>query len=142
MGATTVLLASGLKLPQNVKGIIADSGFTSPVDIIKKVAKDNYNVGGSLVVPIFNLFCKLLGGFSLYGISTVDAVKKSKVPILLIHGKADNFVPCDMCRKNYQCALCEKEILLVENAGHGLGFFFNKEAMREKAFKFIERNII
>ncbi len=141
MGATTVLLCSGFELPQNVKGIIADSGFTSPVDIIKKVAKDNYNVGGALVLPIFNFFCKLFGGFSLYGVSTKDAVKKSKVPILLIHGKADNFVPCDMCCENYKCALCEKDILLVENAGHGLGFFFNKDAMRQKAFKFIEKNI-
>lgn len=142
MGATTVLLASGLELPQNVKGIIADSGFTSPADIIRKVAKDNYNVGSGLVVPIFNIFCKLFGNFSLYGVATQEAVKKSKVPILLIHGKADNFVPCDMCRKNYQCALCEKDILLVENAGHGLGFFFNKEAMHEKVFNFIERNIV
>jgi len=141
MGATTVLLCSGFELPQNVKGIIADSGFTSPVDIIKKVAKDNYNVGGALVLPIFNFFCKLFGRFSLYGVSTKDAVKKSKVPILLIHGKADNFVPCDMCCENYKCALCEKDILLVENAGHGLGFFFNKDAMRQKAFKFIEKNI-
>ncbi len=142
MGATTVLLSAGLGLPQNVKGIIADSGFTSPVDIIKKVAKDNYNVGGALILPIFDFFCKIFGGFSLYGVNTQDAVKKSRVPILLIHGKSDNFVPCDMCRENYECALCEKDVLLVENAGHGLGFFFDKETMQEKAFQFIERNII
>ena len=30
MGATTVLMAAGLELPENVHGITADCGFTSP----------------------------------------------------------------------------------------------------------------
>ena len=31
MGATTVLMAAGLELPVNVRGIVADCGFTSPM---------------------------------------------------------------------------------------------------------------
>jgi hypothetical protein len=40
MGGATVLMASDLELPENVKGILADSPYTTPKAIIKKVARD------------------------------------------------------------------------------------------------------
>ena len=36
MGAATVLLAAGLNLPDNVCGIVADCGYTSPREITRK----------------------------------------------------------------------------------------------------------
>ena len=44
MGCATTLMAAGLDLPDNVKGIIADCGFTSPWDIIKHVAKERFHL--------------------------------------------------------------------------------------------------
>lgn len=44
MGATTVLLASGLNLPKNVKAIVADCGFTSAYDVFSHILKRDYHI--------------------------------------------------------------------------------------------------
>lgn len=137
MGATTVLLSAGLGLPENVKGIVADCGFTSPYDIIKKVAKQSFNMPSWIFYPSFDLICRVAGGFSIYGVSTVDALRENRVPILFIHGKADDFVPCEMSQRGYEAAVCEKDILLVEGAGHGFSYLIDTEGVRRKLERFI-----
>ncbi len=126
MGASTVLMASALDLPENVKGIIADCGFTSPREIINKVGKSKYKINCNFATAILNVYCKIFGKFSL-NVSTVDAVKKCKIPILFIHGKSDNFVPYEMTVKAYESATCEKRIVLVDNAGHGISFLIERD---------------
>ncbi len=44
MGAATVLMASGLELPGNTRGIVADCGFTTPWDIMAHVARRDYSL--------------------------------------------------------------------------------------------------
>ena len=44
MGATTVLMTGGLELPENVRGIVADCGFTSPHAIWKHVVESNFRI--------------------------------------------------------------------------------------------------
>ena len=67
MGATTVTLACGLNLPNNVKCVVADCGFTSPTDIIKVVAKKDFKVNASFFLPLLDICCKLFGKFSIFG---------------------------------------------------------------------------
>ena len=137
MGATTVLLSAGLGLPENVKGIVADCGFTSPHDIIKSVAKKTFHMPSWIFYPAFDLICRVSGRFSIYGVSTEDALKENRVPILFIHGKADDFVPCKMSERGYDAATCEKRILLVEGAGHGFSYLIDTEGVRRELEEFI-----
>lgn len=137
MGATTVLLATGLPLPENVKGIIADCGFTSPVSIIKKVARQAFRINAGIFIPFMNLLCRAFGGFSLYGISTTEALADSKIPVLFIHGLNDNFVPCDMSRAAYEKAGCEKDILLIEGAGHGMSYLVDTARVKNAIEMFL-----
>ena len=94
MGATTVLMASCFEFPANVRGIVADCGFTSPWDIMKSVlhARCKWLPAAPLLLAL-NVFSTLLGGFSLRECSTTGAVAAAKYPILFIHGKADDFCP-------------------------------------------------
>ncbi len=98
MGGATVLMAAGEELPENVKGIIADSPYSSPIDIIARVGGES-----GIPAPLVKLFAimgaRIFGGFSLTESSPVSAVKKAKVPILLVHGEADTLVPYYMCDK-------------------------------------------
>lgn len=137
MGATTVLLSAGLGLPHNVKGIVADCGFTSPYDIIKNVAKRTFHIPSWIFCPAFELICRAVGGFGIYGVSTVDALKENRVPVLFIHGKADNFVPCEMSVRGYDAAVGEKKIYLVEGAGHGFSYLIDTEGVRNEIENFI-----
>lgn len=97
MGAATILMASDLDLPDNVKGIIADSPYTSPKEIICCVCRDA-KLPVKLIYPFIWLGSRLFGHFSLEDADASQSVKNAKVPILLIHGEDDRFVPCEMSR--------------------------------------------
>lgn len=128
MGAATVLMAGGLHLPRNVVGIVADCGYSSPAAIIRKVIRDQH-------LPIFpvcqliRLGGKLFGGFDLESATVTDALAHCDIPVLLIHGGDDRFVPCDMGHENYaHCAARSKQLLVVPGAGHGLSYMVDREA--------------
>lgn len=95
MGGATVLMASELDLPDNVKGIIADCPYASPMDIILHVGQ-NMPIPDWLIKPFVILGAKIFGGFDINETDAVTAVKSAKVPVLIIHGDADGFVPCEM----------------------------------------------
>ena len=136
MGSSTVLMASELDLPDNVKGIVADSGFTSPREIINIVGKKLVKFNCSFATSILNIYCKIFGKFSL-DVSTVDAVKKCKIPILFIHGKSDNFVPYEMTIRNYESATCPKKLVLVDNADHGISFLIERDRIIKELEEFL-----
>lgn len=126
MGATTVLLASALPLPENVKCVVADSPFSSTKGIIRKVckiARIPFWVGYPLAV----LGAALFGRFSLGRGSALKAVATAKVPVLLIHGDADRFVPCDMSRQLYAACTGDKRLFMVTGAGHCLSYYADPE---------------
>jgi len=119
MGAATVLMASELSLPQSVVCIMADSPYSSPKAIIRKVCRDR-KLPDALAYPFIRIGARLFGGFSLEECCAKDAVKHSKLPILLIHGEDDRFVPCRMSSEIYEA--CASPVLLhtFPGAGHGL----------------------
>ena len=121
MGASTVLLASELELPPTVKGIIADCGYSSAEKIIKSVMK-KMHFPTFIFYPILNFGANLFGDINLDKISAENAVKNAKVPVCFIHGKTDDFVPPDMSEENFNACKTEKDLLLVDGAGHGLAF--------------------
>ena len=119
MGAATVLMASDLELPETVCAIVADCPYSSPKAIITRVA-------GEMGLPQkpAEAFCALgallYGRFRVSSASAVEAVKSTKLPVLLLHGEDDQFVPCDMSREIYAACGSEKELLTFPGAGHGM----------------------
>ena len=121
MGAATVLMASGLDLPDNVACIMADSPYSSPVAIIQKVCKDDgYPV--TLCTPFLYLGARIFGNFRLGSCTAKEAVRESQVPILLIHGEDDRFVPCDMSLEIAANCVSPVEVATFPGAGHGLSY--------------------
>ena len=145
MGAATVLMASELDLPGNVCGIIADCPYSTPEAIIKKVLK-----GRGLPVPMGWFFVRaaalLFGHFDIApagqpgGASPEagashdwnlradarEAVTRAKVPILLIHGEDDHFVPCDMSREIAAANPEKIRFHTFPGAGHGLSYLVDE----------------
>jgi pimeloyl-ACP methyl ester carboxylesterase len=95
MGGATVLMASDLDFPQNVKGIISDCPYTKPLDVISYVGKQTA-FPQWLIRPFAILGAKLYGGFDLQETDAAKAAKNATVPILIIHGEDDRYVPCEM----------------------------------------------
>ena len=122
MGAATVLMVSGMKLPKNVKGILADCPFDAPSNIIKKVLGQDRGMPVKFVYPLILLGGKLYGKFNLEADSPLEAVKKSRVPILLIHGDDDQFVPYEMSCNIHKSAPEKIEFHTIHNAGHAINY--------------------
>lgn len=131
MGATTALMATELDLPSSVKGVIADCGFTAPNEIIAHVMKRDYHAPAFPMLYIMNMWSKLLAGYDFFECSTVDAVKKSKIPIAFLHGKEDAFVPCHMSIEAYEACISPKKIIVVEGARHGTSWLVDREGCNQ-----------
>lgn len=138
MGAATVLMASELELPENIKGIIADCPYASPKAIICKVA-EHRGINAKLVWPFIRLGGRLYGGFEIMESSAVTAVKKAKLPILLLHGEADNFVPCAMSHEIARSNPEHIQLYTFPNAGHGLSYLEDTPSYKKIVTEFIEK---
>ncbi len=141
MGATTVLLAAGRELAPNVKAAIADCGFTSPVAIIKSVSSRFLKINASLLLPFIDLCCRFFGGFSIKNVSTVESLRNSELPVILIHGEADTFVPCEMSREAFESCNEKCHLVTVENAYHGMSFLVDEEKITEELRNFLTKYI-
>lgn len=129
MGATTVLMAAGLQLPENVHGIMADCGFTSPQAIWKHVVKKNMHISyDSIRSAIASDMCRKRINMGANDYSTTDAMQQCKVPVLFIHGTDDHFVPVEMTYENYKACVAEKRLLIVPGAEHGMSYSVDKDS--------------
>lgn len=121
MGAATVLMAAGNKLPENVVCVVADCGYSSAKEIIQKIVKD-MGLPVRLVYPFIKLGARLFGGFDLEETSPLKAMETCATPILLFHGDEDDFVPYEMSEKIYAACKCKKRFVGVKGAGHGFAY--------------------
>ncbi|MBE6602580.1 MAG: alpha/beta hydrolase [Ruminococcaceae bacterium] len=142
MGAATVFMAAGLdELPPQVVAVTGDCGYSSPEAIIRKVCRDR-GIPDRLGYPFLALGARLFGHFSLKDGGAVEAVTHTKIPVMIMHGEADDFVPFEMCREIYNACASEKKLLAIPNAGHGLAYFYDTDryvsevaAFKKQAFK-------
>ena len=136
MGAATVLMAAGLNLPENVKGIIADCPYVRASDIIVEVGK-SMKYPGWFTVPCAWLGARIYGGFNLYETDAVKAVTKSRVPILIIHGEDDTLVPASMSALAQQAnpKLVRRETF--PGAGHAMSYMVDTDRYWKAAIGFM-----
>ncbi len=139
MGATTVLLAVGQPLPPQVVGVLADCGYTTARDIIKKVIRQ-MGLPAGLCYPFVRLGARLYGGFDPDTADVPAALKNCTRPVFFAHGETDDFVPCDMSRQNYEACPTAKALYTVPGAGHGLAFPAMQERYLEMVATFFDEN--
>ena len=138
MGAATVLMATGLDLPENVVCVIGDSPYSAPSAIIEKVCKDmHYPVW--LCRPFIHLGAMLYGGFRLNSCTAKDAVNHAKLPILLIHGEEDRLVPCAMSHEIAACSASDVTVQTFPDAGHGLSYLTDPIRYEDVVYAFLDK---
>ena len=121
MGAATVLMASSLPLPESVRGIMADCPYSAPDKIIRKVCGDK-GVSGRFFGALIALSGRVFGRFDIRSASPLEAVKQARVPILLIHGEDDRYVPCSMSAEIAAACASPVRLETFPHAGHGLSY--------------------
>lgn len=138
MGGATVLMASGLNLPNNVKGIISDCGFTSPHAIWKHVTEKNLHLPYLLQGVLADRWCRKNIHVGAKTCTTVEALRKTRTPVLLIHGTEDKFVPVRMTYENYQACSAPKRLFIVPGAEHGMSYHLDPSGYRRAVTQFWE----
>ncbi len=142
MGGSTVLMASELKLPENVKGIISDSAYSDVKALFKENVKEFYPVPSFPAVEIASLYVKATQGWSFADANAVESVEKSQVPILIIHGGEDSIVPVDQSNDLYEaCPVKGSDHLLIRGAMHAQTQAFQSEKYWKGVDEFILLNL-
>lgn len=126
MGATTVLMATGLALPENIHGIVADCGFTSPDAIWRHVSDNNLHLPYRFYKKRVNKQFDKKIHFKTDDYSTVCALHNATVPVLFIHGTDDHFVPVEMTYENFKACASPKRMFIVPGASHGASYFIDR----------------
>ncbi|MDF7665126.1 alpha/beta hydrolase [Bifidobacterium sp. ESL0745] len=125
MGAATVMLAAGdPHLPKNVKAAIADCGYTGLKDQFLYSARHLYHAPAFLARPVIGIMSSIArrrAGYDFSEVSCVDALHRATIPMLFIHGSADDFVnPASLDRNFQACASPVKEKLMIPGAAHAM----------------------
>ena len=135
------MMVSGEKLPPYIKCFVDDCGYTSVWD------EFNYEIKEMFGLPTFPLMysssalCKLLYGWSFGEASALNQVAKCKLPMLFIHGSADDYVPTRMVYPLYKAKPQPKEIWIVKGAPHAKSFQLNQKAYIKKVAQFTGKYI-
>ena len=139
MGSATVMMASDLDLPKSTRGIVADCGFTSPWEIMAHVAKRDFRLPPFPLLYLLDVIARLRAGFSLKGADSRQALSRTSLPVLFLHGEDDDFVPVSMTRENYQACRGEKFQRLVPGAAHAQSFAVDTQGCQQVIQEFLDR---
>lgn len=142
MGGGTVLMTSGEILPHNVKCIVSDCAYSSVTDILAYQMKRMYKLPKFPLIYVTSLICKLKAGYYFSEASALRQVKKSKIPILFIHGTEDRFVPTKMVYPLFEAVQSEKQLFLVEGAEHGNAYWTDTKGYRKQVEDFLGKYIV
>lgn len=140
MGGATVLMTSGLDLPKQVKGIVSDCGFTSPKEVFTHVLHSMYHLPAFPIIPLADKINKKKAGYGLDDCNAAREVRKAKVPMLLIHGDNDSFVPCWMCEEIYKNCASPTKKLIVPGAAHAESYYKDMKAYEQALDEFFAEN--
>ena len=137
MGGATVMMTAGEALPSNVKAVVEDCGYTSVWDIFADEMDYLFHLPTFPLLNIASGISSLRAGYGFSEASALDQIAKAQVPVLFIHGSEDNFVHTDMVYRVYDACPTEKQLLVVEGAGHGNSFNHAPDAYFETVFSFL-----
>ena len=138
MGAATVMMTTGEKLPKNVICAIEDCGYTSVYDAYSYKIPQMMNLP-AFSVDVFRRAIKKRVGFDIKEASALEQIKKSKTPTLFIHGDSDTVVPVEMAKILYNNANCEKELLITKDANHEMSALLYPDLYWATVWTFIEK---
>lgn len=144
MGAATVMMASGEELPDQVKAIIEDCGYSD----VKEELIYQADIGNKLPktvntasVDILSGINRLANGYFLKDASVTKQLNKNYLPTLFIHGEKDDFVPTKMAYQNYNATQGPKELWIVKDAGHAESLSTDPQGYYEHLEKFLDKYV-
>ncbi|MBR2759885.1 MAG: alpha/beta hydrolase [Solobacterium sp.] len=139
MGASTVLLASGLELPDGVKGIIADCGYSSIRSTFEDRVRESFHLFPYPLMYFMEYWCRKIAGFTLEEGDVGRALETNTLPVLFLHGEEDHFVKPENTLRNFEACKADKKLVIVPGASHLISSIVNPNLYTENLKEFFER---
>ncbi|SDI72804.1 alpha/beta hydrolase [Alteribacillus bidgolensis] len=137
MGASLVLMLSGEDLPDEVKGIIADSGYTTVKEELTHQLKHLYGLPSFPLLDVASFITQFRHGYTFKEASSIEQVQKNTRPLFIIHGEDDELVPTEMALRIYEAASGDKELWIVPDTGHIKAYHTEPQEFKERLKEFI-----
>lgn len=139
MGAATVLMAAGERVPPEIRLVIADCGYSSVMEELAWQLKRIYHISCPPLIRAVSRLAEKRAGYRFEEASVLEQVKKSRIPTLFIHGEADTFVPFEMCGRLFDACTAEKDLYTVPGAEHGLACYTDNGEYERRLALFMEK---
>ena len=141
MGAATTMMVSGEEQRPYVKCFVEDCGYTSVRDQFAKELKEQFGLPAFPLLDVASWLCGLKYGWTFGEASSLEQVKKSRLPMLFIHGDADDYVPTRMVYPLYEAKPGDKELWVVPGASHANSYRDNREEYTRRVGEFVGRYV-
>lgn len=138
MSASSFILAEH----PDIRAIVGDSPYASLESLI---ARQFFFFPGPTKWPfvaLTKLYARILLGVKVADAAPAQAVKRSKTPLLIIHGDADSQIPVEHAYQFRDGADPERtEVWLVQGADHGLAHAFTGDRYEVRVRHFFEKHL-
>lgn len=140
MGAATVMMAGGDPLPEYVRCIVEDCGYSSVVMQFNDNRKQSFRFIPPDVLQSASLVTKRKHGWSFWEASSAKQLEKCTIPVFFIHGDADDFVPIDHLWRNFNAKKQGyKEFWVAPGAVHANSYAKYPEEYKARVKDFLNR---
>lgn len=138
MGAATVMMASGdAELPTSVRMVIEDCGYTSVWDEYVGELRNQFGLPAFPLLHIVNVVCMLTQDWSFTEASALEAVSRTHLPMLFIHGDNDLFVPTEMVFTLANAHKGHNALWLAPGSEHAMSYHDHPGEYTERVRDFI-----
>ncbi len=141
MGAATTMMVSGEPQQPFVKCFVEDCGYTSVWDEFSHELKNQFSLPAFPLMYTTSLLCNAKYGWNFQEASSLNQVKKSKLPMFFIHGDADTYVPTWMVYPLYDAKSEPKELWIVPGATHAMSYRDYPQEYTERVKNFVGKYI-
>ncbi len=137
MGAATTMMLSGERLPSYVRCMVEDCGYTSVYDQFAKELREQFSLPAFPLLDVAGWLCQWRYGWNFREASALEQVRKCRLPMFLIHGDTDDFVPTEMVYPLYETKSGDKELWVVAGAAHAFAYRNNPEEYTRRVAEFV-----
>lgn len=141
MGAATAMCVSGEQQKPYVKCFVEDCGYTSVHDEFVHELDDMFGLPSFPLLNVASWMCKMKYGWDFEEASPIEQVKKSRLPLLVIHGDSDDFVPTWMAKPIYDAKSQPKQLYMAKGSEHARSLSDHREEYTKVVKQFTEQYI-
>lgn len=119
---------------------IALSSFSDLKQLFVYRFKYEYKLPVFPFLQLADFMATILSGMSFSAVSPLMDMPEISLPVMLIHGKKDGYVPVQMSKDLYEAKLKGiRSIYLPDDAGHADPFTINREEFTRQVRSFLEK---